>query len=470
MTPQERLSLALQYQENRPAWDFSLPSWSDVKQAGSDALTGVSRLPYRVLGAPVDLTNMVTSAFGAGDERPVGGSEWMIDKAINAGLAKPRSDSVAESAGDFTSGFLDPSVMGPKLAALAGKGSLAAAPVVAKVAKPSKAENLAAGLYHGIGGGVKLQKPVSEMKFATIDDPNMPLVARQNISPEEMHGGIAIPFVGDRSAAGKILTEVEGKPVLVPLEGGPDYMRGHAHDVPGLGGVWASDKGVVSRIVGHTRDLAEQGKPIYGTYTAMSPTSVDFNTMLANVLAQQLKSSRLKKGADVAFNEAVRAAPKGVGKDFVGVRNPKLVEQLLAYGNGNLRKAFADRMNLAEFRDLGFPDVSAARAAITEPSLIDVPLGSSGYSVAKVNPQGISTADPMKAHSTYNTQLAGDYVGGFDTQVPIEFMYPDFFKQRRAAGAKPGSDFRAFSMSNVSQPLNDEWLDSVMKYIESQKK
>lgn len=144
MADPRRVAAALQYQQQTPFWDFSLPSWDDVKQAGSDAVTGISRLPYRVLGAPVDLTNMVTSAFGTGDQKPVGGSEWMIDKAINAGLAKPRSGSVSESVGDFTSGLIDPSVMGPKLAAaLAKTAPTAQAMFIGARSKAWNAENAA---------------------------------------------------------------------------------------------------------------------------------------------------------------------------------------------------------------------------------------------------------------------------------------------------------------------------------------
>lgn len=340
------------------------------------------------------------------------------------------------------------------------------------MARASRAENEAAGLYHDIGGGVKLNKPVSEMTARRETNPNAPMVARLTVSPEELAGGHAVPLVGDRAITSEILHEVEGKPLSAPvnLEGGPNYMRAHTSDMPGQSGIWASDLGVINRIADMARIAGQGGKPVYGVYTAMSPTSLGFNTMLTDALLNQMDVSKLSKKAVRELNQAIRTDKGGFGKDFVGVESPKLREQLLAEGQGNLRTLFTEKMGQAKIQNLGFPDVTATRVAITEPELLNARLGSSGYTIAKIHPEGETTQSPKIPHSTYKTQLKGDYVGGLETQVPYEVMFPEFFEARRAGGFNPSSDYRSFSLSKFSQPLNQQWLDQVMTYLEKSKK
>ena len=324
----------------------------------------------------------------------------------------------------------------------------------------------AGDLYHPIAGTLKLSKPVSEMGRILMDNPDMPLVDRILRSPEDMQGGVAIPFIGDRAATGKILTSIEGKKLKKPvvLEGGPDYMRAHAHDVPGQGGVWASDQGIVTKLVNQIRDVGDTWPDVFGTYVAMSPTAVDFNTMVTRGILDQMKPRSFDKSVVDAFNEAVRSEPHG--RNFVGLTSPNLQKQLLSNSSGKLRKEFVGRAALSEFSKLGFPEVAAVRAAITEPQLLNVPLGSSGYTIAKVNPLGISTRDPITPHSTYGTQLAGEYYGGFDQALQLDVMFKDFFKWRRSNGERPAGDYRSFSTNKVAQPLDQEWVDNAMTYLE----
>lgn len=81
-----------------------------------------------LLGAPVDIANLGASALGVGSANPVGGSQWLEQKAVNAGVFSP-SQSGTEDATRILGGFLDPGTMaaaGPK-AALAGKEALSLA-------------------------------------------------------------------------------------------------------------------------------------------------------------------------------------------------------------------------------------------------------------------------------------------------------------------------------------------------------
>lgn len=261
------------------------------------------------------------------------------------------------------------------------KGVKAAAKQAPK--RMSRAEAEAAGLWHPISE-TKLRKPVQEIQTTVVENPEARMMERKVITPEEMQGGVAIPLVGDRAAAGRLIQEIEGTPMNVPLEGGPDFMRLH----PGM--AWASGKGVLTRLADRIRMARESGNPIYGVYTAMSPQAVDFNTMVTESLLNQLDISGLKKKDIKAFNEAVRSVKGQGGKpkapDFVGIDNPEFQRELME-GPGGQRDAFVKAMSQAKFQKAGFPDVAAARLAVTEPELLDIERGSSGYTVARLDPE-----------------------------------------------------------------------------------
>ena len=93
--------------------------------AGSGFMRGLTALPYRLLGAPVDLADMVVrpiaNAAGipiAEPENMYGTSDWMIKHAVNNGLLMPRTGSGAEMGGDFLGQIAAPGV-GPGEAAAA---------------------------------------------------------------------------------------------------------------------------------------------------------------------------------------------------------------------------------------------------------------------------------------------------------------------------------------------------------------
>jgi len=336
-------------------------------------------------------------------------------------------------------------------------GALPFVPSVAgKLGKASRAENEAAGLYHPIGGGLKLERPVSDMTATRVPIAELP--SRSIISPEAMQGGVLIPAVGDRTAAGSMLTAINGQALNSPvkLEGGADFMRTHLQD----GAAWASGKGVVTRLSNQVKDAASGGKPVYMPYTAMGHTAGDFSTMMSDAVIGQINLSKIPKGAIKSFDKEMRA----LRPEFVGLADPKLREQLLS--SGPVRLALIDRMNQAKFREQGFPDIASTRNAITEPGLLDAPLHGAGYSVAKMDPDGRVIRQPANPHTTYDTQLGGRYIGGLETNVPRDVMFPDYFKTRRAEGRPVEGDTRSFSLANVTQNADQQWLDGVMRYIE----
>lgn len=325
-------------------------------------------------------------------------------------------------------------------------------------ARASKADNIAAGLYHPIGGGNKLPKPPDQMT-ATLTPAPIPTPAK-TISPEALLHSKLVPAVGDRSITGFNLLDVDGVPLTNPvrMEGGNEFMRTHSPD----GTIWASDQGVVEALGKMTTDAAKDGSPVNLVYSAMGPTAVDYSTMMSEALANQIPNLKITKKAARSFDEEIRK----IQPDFVGLNSPGLRDQLIK--NGPLRLAFVKRMELDEFQKMGFPNVAAARKAITDPTLLDAPGGASGKSIGRLDPTGRVVTDPTSPHTTYNTQLGGNYLGGLEMSVPREIMFPDFFANRRAAGIPTAGDRRSFEVNNYSrtQNANQQWLDGVMGYME----
>jgi len=343
------------------------------------------------------------------------------------------------------------------------KGGMALAGMAA-VPRASKAENIARGLYHPIGEGKKLEKPVSEMQFTQEIVKDLP--QRQIISPERLQGATIVPATGDRTAAGRMLTEIEGVrlPTPVALEGGPDFMRTH---LP-YGTAWASD---LSAITGKENALSERiqqaatkgSGDVFMVYTPMSHVGGDFSTMMSDALLEQIKGGKITKKAKKEFDQEVRR----FRPEWKGVDNPEARDQLNA--NGALRHAFIDRMTLDQFKVAGFPDLPTTRAAITEQSLMDVPIHAGGFSVAKMDPTGRIITESPVPHTTYNTQLAGQYVGGFEQPIPRELLFSDFTSARRAAGTDPAGDMRSFQLSNPVQQASQQWVDNLMRFMEATK-
>jgi len=415
----------------------------------------IKDLAYRALasavGAPVDLATMAMRPFGykTPDTQVVGGSEWIGSQMERAGLIGSARSPIQE----FLASMAIPSPTGM------AKGGMALAGMAA-VPRASKAENIARGLYHPIGEGKKLEKPVSEMQFTQEIVKDLP--QRQIISPERLQGATIVPATGDRTAAGRMLTEIEGVrlPTPVALEGGPDFMRTH---LP-YGTAWASDKGPITALSRRVQEAAGKGSgDVYMVYTPMSHVGGDFSTMMSDALLEQIKGGKITKKAKKEFDQEVRR----FRPEWKGVDNPEARDQLNA--NGALRHAFIDRMTLDQFKVAGFPDLPTTRAAITEQSLMDVPIHAGGFSVAKMDPTGRIITESPVPHTTYNTQLAGQYVGGFEQPIPRELLFSDFTSARRAAGTDPAGDMRSFQLSNPVQQASQQWVDNLMRFMEATK-
>ena len=329
-----------------------------------------------------------------------------------------------------------------------------------KAPRMSAAEAKALGYWHDIGAGKKLPIPVSEMRMDLQPIANLPpkIIA----SPEKMQGGAILPFVGDRSAAGQNLLGVGDVKFQtpVPLEGGYDFMRMQSP----TGSIWASEKGAAQSLQNAVNEAGKVGKgDVYGVYSAMGPESMNFNTMMSDALLEQIKAGKIFKKDIASFDKAV----KELRPEWKGVMHPDSRAQLES--NGALRHAFVDRMQLDKFQNRGFPNIAYTRYAITDPLLLNEPMYSGGLAIGKMQPGAELITNPVSPHKTYDTQLAGQYFGGLEQSLPKEILFPDWYKMRREIDAPVSGDVRSFQLSKPIQPTNQEWLDNLMNYVQTQK-
>ena len=307
---------------------------------------------------------------------------------------------------------------------------------------------------------------------------------RNIIPPEELQGNVLVPVVGDPSVANKTVTEVGGVPLDAPVDyqGGPGYMLKHQAKEDPRG--WASMESA-ARAKQYNIDKAAEatGLDPVGVYSAMSETSINFSTPVAEVMIGQLAALKPAKKNIEAFNRAVRnkvvkekgKPPKKPFKDFVGVDDPRVMDQMKGQGDysmegaGALRKGVVQEMSKASWRDKGFPIYSDVVRSMTEPDLVGAAVGDAGYGMFKAKPGARLIEDAQ--HASYNRGIQGEYLGGLAESVPPEIMFPKEFDRLSKTRNKRGRLFTrdeqlgSLRTSHLSEVADQEWLDGIMGYL-----
>jgi hypothetical protein len=311
-----------------------------------------------------------------------------------------------------------------------------------------------------------VHRPIEEMSASYV--PVGDLMPEQSVSWEHLQGGHLIPAVGDRTMGGHALTRINDKDLSFypSLEGGYDFMRSKAAQADKA--AWASGKGVITSLGKLIRDTAEKGKPIYFAHSSMSGESGDFSHMMTDALLAQIIGAKISKKAKKAFDEDMRNI-KEVGDKWPGIDHPKIREYL--YSHGPSRYWFGKTVDKREHRNAGFPDAASTRYAITAGDLINTPSGNIGRAISELDPTGEAITDPKHPHSTYPVQLRGvRYIGRPEAALPREIAFPKWTAARREAKANPLGDERSFNLGRFSEPIDQQWIDGVMKFLEERKR
>jgi hypothetical protein len=333
----------------------------------------------------------------------------------------------------------------------------------------SKAANEQLGLYHPVGGGIKLSKPTYGMHATTVPDPafNPPEIGI--ITPQQMvkEEAAIIPLVGDRAAGGRYLTHVGENELdeAVRLTAGPLYMdANYNHLIPEESAGWESGAGRVTALSKQAQRAGLGGRPVYGMYTAGSATNTDFNVMGANALIQQIPFSKITKKAEKEFDLAMRNATKTSPAipDWPGIRSPKAREMLLDKSNGIMRVKLFDTMGKENFQSMGFPDVPATRKAIIQPELLDVPTNQAGFRLARMDTTGRIIENPL-IPSDYPVAMAAKVAGQLDVPADYKDVFQTHFQNRRLFSQPESGDYYSFSRAHPIQYADDEWLNKLLE-------
>jgi hypothetical protein len=309
--------------------------------------------------------------------------------------------------------------------------------------------------WHPIGLEKKLRKPFGEFSREVVDD-RVGLQPHREATPEEMFGSTLIPAVGDRTDIAKWLLSVGGRPLARPieLEGGHGFMR------QGPQSIWASDLGVVTGLNNKVNQVLEAGGNPLLTFAPGSHKMTNFSVNMADATLEQM-AGNVSKTAKTKFDQELRK----IRPEWKGIDNPGSTQAL--NNNGELRHAFMQVAQKDDYKNRGFPDAAETRFALTDPDLMNVPLLHGAQTMSR--PTGQNVVNPFKEHTTYNTQMGGDYFGGIAQGIPSEVLFPDFYAARRAAG-----DFAKVRLPVVllehapakSQPTVAGWRDAVGRPVQ----
>lgn len=248
----------------------------------------------------------------------------------------------------------------------------------------------------------------------------------------------------DRSAAGGVLTGLQGKSIdPVDLRGGRDFM----FDEPSAGQVWASDPRVVDNLYKRAQRLKnEYGKdPLLLPYS-MAPTGIDFATMPLDTMINYARSGMSKTNKAKLDRKIKKIIP-----EWGGVDNPASNE-LFRDVPGDKRKAVADLID-KEFRDVpGGLSISEARAATSDAAQYVVDDGSL-RNIGRIDTsRGVITDS---GHPTYIGGLPGEGVG----TLKGDYSVRPFMEERGRVLSHGPSDIRSLSMNpSFGEGIIDESL------------
>ena len=290
------------------------------------------------------------------------------------------------------------------------------------------------------------------------------------ITPEDLQKGDSsiLSMAWDRSDVGD-LKEFAGRELKQPqrLDGGNAYPRGY-----GLGS-GASGSGPINRAVSAVK--RQEGKPLYAMYSGMGGEAVDFSTMATRAVLDGFNPRKLNTDDKKLFDKkflALRGSPslKQSQSSFPGIGSKKLISWLEK--NGSNRYQFMKHLDKAEWHNLGFPNAAAARHAITDPALLNLPngvVGYGGHSISLMDPKAVKrpVTDTPNPHTTYPEDVPKkEYTGQLLAPVPRPISFPEWFDGRRERGDLPRSDNKSFEFQTVVQPVTNKWVDTNSMYQE----
>ena len=326
----------------------------------------------------------------------------------------------------------------------------------------------------------KLTRPV-EAYTPTVKQTNTPNLPRRFITMEDLEGGLILPLYGDRSAAGGLLARIGDIDLqrAYALEGGVDFMRAQANQIDDA--VWASAPSITKSLIKAAQDarLAARKRgedpQVYGVTMSMAPNALDFASFTPRVAAD-LAQQFMTKGSAKKFDALMRQNPDM--KDWPGMMSPDL-DQWFLTAKTKQRKIFLRTLDKDNVRkDLNLPPdiVAAARYAVTDPTQRAMPSGYGGLGISRLDLDRPFVDNPKVPHSTYGSQMRGEYVGGLLAPMRQEdlmrdafskYFSPNYVDTKGAVGAlSPANATYAIKTQLPVQKVDAQMVDHYMMMLE----
>jgi hypothetical protein len=296
--------------------------------------------------------------------------------------------------------------------------------------------------------------------------------------------GVIAGLLGDRSAAGSIVHDINGVKLTEPVNrvGGGEFQR--STEGPE---VWASRPGAVKNMYTRiTKGMDKLGvprdAPVLANHVIMGTPGIDSTQSMAKAILRQIEPTRGQ--IDPMAAETFDAAVRKKYPTWPGILNPAEAERFLSGKEvGKRTSHILQHLDKAGAQAGGLPNLGTARFAMMEPRLVSADQGSTGFALSRLDPNRVTNA---ASHDTYPvgmlgpTRSAEDYVGGTRQPIPLDVMFPDWWK-----GVKPTWIEKKSGLTKATTPTmiqqsvltqvpvqraSQEWLDNLMSYIEKNPK
>ena len=308
-----------------------------------------------------------------------------------------------------------------------------------------------------------------------IDARELPIAPRTPRSWEETEGMVVVPFYGDRTAGQREILGVEGNRFSAPVlaEGGVDFMRGPAAQADNA--IWASNSNITSRLQNTAADALRQfqDREILGVTGSMAPNANDFATFTAETIAEMMPTARVSAADARRFDDVMLAQDP----TFPGVFSDQL-RSWAASTTSPMRKSFIRLMEASPMQQTGFPSPGVGRYAVTDPTQRNMPAGQFGLGAAIMDPSAPRLFNTPRGnqyqaqvpHSTYNTQITGQYFGSLPP-VPQGLLFRDLYDRMEGQTTKAGQPLteahRTHAIKTIvpAQEMTPRVIEGILQYL-----
>lgn len=299
-------------------------------------------------------------------------------------------------------------------------------------------------------------------------------------------GSPLISMGGDRSDFATLYgVNQDALPYPVKVHAGFKYML-----EPNPNEVWgnaAIHSGLFDAAHADLKKAMKKDLPVLGVATPMGRQSLDSSRDFTNLLLAGMEGKGIHPKDLEAFANNLRTgqfmpakkreAGAKIMEGFPGFDSMEAARAYLLDPRipGAVRREFAQSMDAAKWRDMGFPEVGAYRIAATDPYTMDLPANMIGGRVVEIDPSLFARAKEQKLfdHFSYPSSTYGNYVADVPF-VQRHYAMPDAMERlmEKYNQERPGATKKAPKKPPlILHPFSSDTMgiSSARKMFEEQK-